>query len=92
MLDQCIAQDDAARIILVECIASIILGEWIQGDAAGVSRKYWWWYYRVLISQLHLPKAELETKNSTKRQLMVEFLVFNSIFRKKLGLPCEIYH
>ena len=31
---------------------------------------------------LYLPKAELNTKNSTKRQLccrLVEFLVFNSI-------------
>ena len=35
---------------------------------------------------LCLPKAELNTKNSTKRQLcflLVEFLVFNSIHWKK---------
>ena len=35
---------------------------------------------------LCLPKAELNTKNSTKRQLccrLVEFLVFNSIHQKK---------
>ena len=35
---------------------------------------------------LCLPKAELKTKNSTKRQLccrLVEFLVFNSIYWKK---------
>ena len=35
---------------------------------------------------LCLPKAELNTKNSTKRQLccrLVEFLVFNSIYEKK---------
>ena len=37
-----------------------------------------------------LPKAELTTKNSTKRQLcccLVEFLVFNSICRLKSDLP-----
>ena len=35
---------------------------------------------------LCLPKAELNTKNSTKRQLcccLVEFLVFNSVHQKK---------
>ena len=40
---------------------------------------------QVLISDC-LPKAELKTKNSTKRQLccrLVEFLVFNSIHQKK---------
>ena len=39
---------------------------------------------------LCLPKAELNTKNSTKRQLcccLVEFLVFNSICRLKSDLP-----
>ena len=39
---------------------------------------------------LCLPKAELNTKNSTKRQLscyLVEFLVFNSICWLKRDLP-----
>ena len=43
---------------------------------------------------MHLPKAELSTKNSTKRQLccrLVEFLVFNSI-QQLLSVPCdEVY-
>ena len=63
ILGQCI-QDDAG---------SIILGQCIQGDAAIASRKYWWWYDRVLISQLHIPKAELNTRNSTKRRLRAPF-------------------
>ena len=40
---------------------------------------------------LCLPKAELNTKTSTKRQLccrLVEFLVFNSIYLKKSGSAC----
>ena len=46
----------------------------------------------VLISDLCLLKAELKTKNSTKRQLcyrLVYFLVFNSIYtrKKKITLP-----
>ena len=39
---------------------------------------------------LCLPKAELNTKNSTKRQLccrLVEFMVFNSIHWKKSDSP-----
>ena len=42
--------------------------------------------YQVLISDLCAPQAELNTKNSTKRQLccrLVEFLVFNSIGQLK---------
>ena len=43
---------------------------------------------------LCLPKAELNTKNSTKRQLccrLVEFLVFNSIYQL-ISLPSdEVY-
>ena len=45
---------------------------------------------QVLIRQLKLTKAELNTNNSTKRRLtgtvrrrFVEFLVFNSIYRLK---------
>ena len=46
--------------------------------------------YYVLISDLCAPQAELNTKNSTKRQLccrLVEFLVFNSIHQKKVSHP-----
>ena len=42
---------------------------------------------------LCLPKAELNTKNSTKRQLcccLVEFLVFNSIYQLS-GTICNAY-
>ena len=41
---------------------------------------------KVLFSDRHLPKAELDTRNSTKRRLrhrLGEFLVFNSIYLKK---------
>ena len=45
----------------------------------------------ALFSDLHLPKAELNTRNSTKQRrmveflvrCMVEFLVSNSIYLKK---------
>ena len=43
---------------------------------------------------LCLPKAELNTKNSTKRQLccrLVEFLVFNSI-GQLISLPSDEVH
>ena len=49
-------------------------------------------YDMIGINQcLCLPKAELNTKNSTKRQLcccLVEFLVFNSICLKISGSAC----
>ena len=46
--------------------------------------------YAISINQcMCLPKAELKTKNSTKRQLcclLVEFLAFNSI-HQKISVP-----
>ena len=48
----------------------------------------------MVVSYLSLPKAELKTKHSTKRQLccrLVEFLFFNSI-GKLISLPSdEVY-
>ena len=49
-------------------------------------------YYVIVINQLLcLPKAELKTKKSTKRELccrLVEFLVFNSIYLK-ISIPAN---
>ena len=45
----------------------------------------------LLVRNLDLPKAELNTKNSTKRRgkaSFLEFLVFNSIFLKKSDSAC----
>ena len=40
----------------------------IQEDAANASRKHCWWCDRLHINHWHLPKADFNTRNSTKRR------------------------